>query len=174
MAALNIHDDPMPSCAVGSILSAFSSSQTPTAAIVIHQQQSDLATPARSACSRLSFSPDDMLIESSCRRQRRVIWPIFRGRSVWKMLISQTYIDNLRPCWNAALKQNRARRPLYLGCPEYAFEHVDPHAMSLILYIAQFNTHWLPRELSLMEIIQLAKLADRYDLNHILVGYLGH
>jgi hypothetical protein len=173
MAALNIHGDPMPSYAVGSIPSAFSSSQTPTAAIVIHQQESDLATPARSTCSRPTLSPGGMLIVSSRRRRRRAIWPIFRGHSVWKMLVSQTHIGNLSSCWNAALKQNRMRRSLYLGCPEYAFENVDPRAMALILYIAHFNTHWLPRELSLMEIIQLAKLADRYDLNHILVGYLG-
>jgi hypothetical protein len=172
MATLNVHGDPMPSYAVGSIPSALAGSQKSTAVIVIRQKESDLATPARSTCSRLILSANDILIGSSRRRRRGIIWPISRGRTAWKMLVSQKHIGNLSPRWNAALKQNRMCRPFCRGFPVYAFENVDPRAMGLVLYIAHFNTHWLPQELSLMEIIQLARLADHYDLNHILVGYL--
>jgi hypothetical protein len=48
----------------------------------------------------------------------------------------------------------------------------DPEAMFLVLYIIHFKTSMLPRTLDFKQIVQLAKIAERYDLNHILIGYV--
>jgi hypothetical protein len=54
-----------------------------------------------------------------------------------------------------------------IHCPED-----DPGAMFLILYIIHFKTYMLPQTLEFKQIVQLAKIAERYDLNHILIGYV--
>jgi hypothetical protein len=169
MAQLNIHGDPMPQFPDNAIPSALPSTQAPTAMIIMRQKESDLATQARSACSRLSSSCDDMLMTSSRRTAK---WPIFRSRPAWQIFVSQVHISNLSARWSAALKKNKVRNPLHLTVPQYEFENVDPSAMALILYIAHLNTRCLPQTLSLVQIIQLAKLAEQYDLNHVLIGYL--
>jgi hypothetical protein len=103
--------------------------------------------------------------------RRKILWPNSHVEHR-RFLVSRKHIQSLSPRWNEYVKRNTHRHPVPLRLPQIVFQNEDPHALSLILYIAHHLTRCLPQSLTLDEIVNLAKISQRYDLNHILVGYL--
>jgi hypothetical protein len=87
-----------------------------------------------------------------------------------KVETSRPHIAHLSHRWAEAFIHKIVRH--YVGLVHVIFPDDDANAMCLLLAIAHTDTANLPVRLSLDEIIRLAQVAERYDLNHLLVGYL--
>jgi hypothetical protein len=172
MPKLNIHGDPLPTTADNEVLSAFTSTKKqPTAAVVIYKDDPNNAHLKKFASARLTHRPDDLLIISRRRHRRVIPWGNARVTG-HKIHISRSHIANLSDLWDKAIKQNTLHKSLFNFRVPHIVSQDDPRALALLLYILHWNTRMLPQTLTLDELVHLAQLAERYDLNHILINYL--
>jgi hypothetical protein len=173
MPQLNIHGDPLPATVDNEVRSALTTSKIqPTAAVVIHIEDPKYVSPKRFACAQLYQCRDDLLIMSRRRRRHGISWGNARVTS-HKIHVLRSHIANLGDRWNEVIKQNTIHESLLdFRVPHIVFQDDDPRALDLFLYIVHWNTRMLPQTLTLDELVHLAQLADRYDLNHILINYL--
>jgi hypothetical protein len=173
MPQLNIHGDPLPATVDNEVRSALTTSKIQlTAAVVIHIEDPKYVSPKRFACAQLSQCRDDLLIMSRRRRRHGISWGNARVTS-HKIHVLRSHIANLGDRWNEVIKQNTIHESLLdFRVPHIVFQDDDPRALDLFLYIVHWNTRMLPQTLTLDELVHLAQLADRYDLNHILINYL--
>jgi hypothetical protein len=84
---------------------------------------------------------------------------------------SNPHIARLSPRWTEAFMRGTQRRSTTVV--KIRFPEDEAEAMSIVVSAAHDNLEALPSRLSLEELIQLALVAERYDLNHVLIGHIG-
>jgi hypothetical protein len=80
-------------------------------------------------------------------------------------------IARLGPRWIEAF--NRGSKGRSYGAVKIRFPEDDAEALNIIVTAAHDRFSALPQTLTLEGLVQLARVAERYDLNHLLVGHLG-
>jgi hypothetical protein len=90
-----------------------------------------------------------------------------------RFYVSRPHVEQISARWRNTIQRNtstlfrglRRTRPIL-------FPDDDANTIRLVLLIAHLQSQKLPKRLSLAELVSLAKVAERYDLNHILISYL--
>jgi hypothetical protein len=93
-----------------------------------------------------------------------------------KFYVSRPHVGYLSDRWYQAIKRNTYRTSFRKRriTRTIHFADDDANAMRIFLYIAHAQPTKLPQRLSLDELVQLARVAQRYSLNHLVVGYLDN
>ncbi|KAL5116067.1 hypothetical protein ACEQ8H_006079 [Pleosporales sp. CAS-2024a] len=96
-----------------------------------------------------------------------------RNRSC-RYLCSRAHVYSISDRWDMAMKKNTIHRVFgNLRRTEIKFDDEDARALFLVLCVLHRNTQILPRRLTPEETVALALLAHKYDLNHVLIGFVN-
>jgi hypothetical protein len=79
-------------------------------------------------------------------------------------------IARLSPRWVEAF--NRGSKGRSYGVVKIRFPEDDAEAFNIIVMAAHDRFNALPQTLTLKGLVQLGRVAERYDLNHLLVGHI--
>jgi hypothetical protein len=116
------------------------------------------------------LEPQTEYITTSSREQMVII--VGREDSpntLRKFHVSRPHVECMGAHWNAAIERNtRIRFRDVRVTKEILFPDDDSNAIRLCLYIAHLSFAKLPKYLSLDDLVNLARVAERYDLNHLI------
>jgi hypothetical protein len=84
---------------------------------------------------------------------------------------SNPQITRLGPRWIEVF--NRRSRRESSKVVKIRFPEEDVEAMTIVVLAAHDRFDALPRTITLQGLVQLALVAERYDLNHLFVGHIG-
>ncbi|KAF2036084.1 hypothetical protein EK21DRAFT_106189 [Setomelanomma holmii] len=90
-----------------------------------------------------------------------------------KFYVSRPHIENLSDRWHEIIERNtyRTRFSRRRVTRMIRFDD-DANAMRIVLYIAHAQPTKVPERLGLNEVVQVTKIAQRYDLNYLLYSHL--
>lgn len=90
-----------------------------------------------------------------------------------KFFVSRPHMEQISDRWRETIRGNTVTVfPGVRRTKPIVFPDDDANTIRLVLQIAHLQFHKVPKHLSLDELISLAKVAERYDLNHILTSSL--